>query len=279
MHAQRVNRKPRPTPVPRALWRLLRGVWHVGVGVFTVWLAFPRWSPARREARVQSWSREFLALWGVELRVIGEPVVLGPALMVCNHISWLDILVLHAVRHCRFVAKSGIRRWPVIGMLAHSAGTLFIERERRSDARRMVHDMSAALQAGDVLAVFPEGTTGAGEGLLPFHANLLESALRANAPVQPVYLQFMQKGQGRISHAADYVGDDTLMASIWRLLRAPAIEAVLHFAPLQTAQGRHRREWAQDLREQMGLMQEAWLEQRKPSREHSLLVPALRRDI
>ena len=260
MPERHVLSQPRRTSVPRALWRLLRGVWHVAVGVLTVWLAFPRWSPARCEARVQTWAREFLALWGVEVRVVGEPVVLGPALMVCNHISWLDILVLHAVRHCRFVSKADIRRWPVIGMLAHRAGTLFIERERRSDARRMVHDMSAALLASDVLAVFPEGTTGAGEGLLPFHANLLESALRANAPVQPIYLQFMEKGQGRISHAADYVGDDTLIGSVWRLLRAPTIEAVLHFAPLQTANGRHRREWAQDLRQQMGQMQAVWLQ-------------------
>jgi 1-acyl-sn-glycerol-3-phosphate acyltransferase len=115
----------------------------------------------------------------------------GPVLLVANHISWLDIVVLHAARHCRFVSKAMCKRWPLIGTLATGAGTLYIERESRRDAMRVVHHMADALQAGDILAVFPEGTTSDGISLLPFHANLIQAAVSAGAPVQPVALRFI----------------------------------------------------------------------------------------
>ena len=104
---------------------------------------------------------------GVELELRGNPALAGPLLLVANHISWLDIIVLHAARHCRFVSKANVRHWPIIGSLATGAGTLYVERESRRDAMRVVHRMVAALQAGDVLAVFPEGTTGDGSRSCP----------------------------------------------------------------------------------------------------------------
>jgi 1-acyl-sn-glycerol-3-phosphate acyltransferase len=231
------------------IWKFLRGLWHVLVGMWTIYFRFPQLSPEQREMRVQAWALQFLALWGIHLRVLGQPVPNGPALMVANHISWLDILVIHAARHCRFVSKSDIREWPLVGMLATGAGTLYIERTSRKDALRMVKDMADAMKNGDVVAVFPEGTTSDGRDLLPFHANLIQAAIQADAPVQPMSLKFTDAQTGEPSLAPCYIGDDTLLGSMWRTLRSPAITAVVHFGPLQTAQGRDRRAWAQDLRQ------------------------------
>ena len=125
-----------------ALWKLMRGLWHVLIGMWTIYARFPQWTPEQREMRVQAWALQFLALWDIHLKVLGRPVSNGPALIVANHISWLDISVIHAARHCRFVSKSDIRDWPLVGMLATGAGTLYIERTSRKDALRMVLDLS-----------------------------------------------------------------------------------------------------------------------------------------
>ena len=235
----------------RALWKILRGLWHLLWGLWTIVVRFPRLTPEQRQMRVQAWALQLLALWGIHLQVIGQPVAFGPALLVANHISWLDILVIHAARYCRFVSKSDVRRWPLIGRLATGAGTLYIERERRRDARRVVHDMAEALRAGDVVAVFPEGTTSDGRQLLPFHANLVQSAISAGAPVQPMALRFVDTRSGRLTLAPCYIGDDTLLASVWRTLTAGPITAVVHFGDAQNADGRDRRQWAAELRQQV----------------------------
>jgi 1-acyl-sn-glycerol-3-phosphate acyltransferase len=216
-------------------------------GWFTIYFRFPQLNPLQREARVQAWAMQLLRVWEIELEVRGQPVVAGPALLVCNHISWLDILVIHATRHCRFVAKSELREWPLIGTLATGAGTLYIERENRKDALRMVKEMAQALKDGGVLAVFPEGTTGDGIDLLPFHANLIQSAIHADAPIQPLALQFIDTQTQSISMAARFVGDDTLLFSIWRTLNARTLKAVVNFGQSQLSEGRNRRQWANDL--------------------------------
>jgi len=233
----------------RAVVRLLRGLLHIAVGLWTIYLRFPQLSPSHREARIQVWAHRMLVLWGIGLEVRGEPPHSGPALLVANHISWLDILVIHATRHCRFVSKSDIKHWPVIGTLATAAGTLYIERALRRDAMRVVHHMADALRAGEVVAVFPEGTTSDGIHLLPFHANLMQAAISADAPVVPVALQFVDRVSGETSLAPCYVGDDTLAGSIWRTLTTPGITAVVSYGQAQRAGDRDRRVWARDLRE------------------------------
>jgi len=240
----------------QALWKILRGLWHLLVGLWTIYLHFPRMGEEQREMRVQAWSLQFLALWGIHLRVMGQPLASGPALLVSNHISWLDILVIHAARHCRFVSKSDIRDWPLVGALATHSGTLYIERANRKDALRMVHDMADAMREGDVVAVFPEGTTSDGRSLLPFHANLIQSAIAAEAPVQPMSLKFVDARTGELTLAPCYIGDDTLVASIWRTLTAPPITAVVHFGAPQRAEGRDRRQWASDLHETVAALRD-----------------------
>ena len=231
----------------RAVWRLLRLVGHIAQGLWVVALRFPTLSPDQQHARVQVWSQQLLALAGVHLRVVGQPPLTGPVMLVANHISWLDIPVMHAARHCRFVSKSDVKGWPLIGTLATAAGTLYIERSSRRDALRMVRSMQEALERGEVLAVFPEGTTGDGRAMLPFHANLIQAAVAAQSPVQPVGLRFADRATGATSFAPSYIGDETLLGSIWRTLSAPAIEAVVTYGEPETSQGRDRREWATHL--------------------------------
>ncbi|MGB3067600.1 MAG: lysophospholipid acyltransferase family protein [Ottowia sp.] len=232
-----------------AAWLLLRGAWHVAKGYLTIRFQFPHLSSAEREAKVQAWAQGLLRVWRIDLQVLGEPPAQGPVLLAANHISWLDIVVMHAARYCRFVSKADVKAWPVIGMLATGAGTLYITRESRRDALRTVHHMADALKAGEVLAVFPEGTTSNGLTLLPFHANLLQSAISATAPVQPVALQFIDSASGEISLAPCYVGDETLVASVWRTLTTPGVRAVVSYGVPQWPESRGRREWADELRQ------------------------------
>jgi len=232
----------------RALWRLGRALGHALSGLATIAFVFPGLDAAQREQQVQAWARAMLAVLGIRLEVRGTPPARGPMLLVANHISWLDILVIHAARHCRFVAKAEVRHWPLIGRLASAAGTLYIERESRRDALRVVHHMAECLRAGDILAVFPEGTTSDGTGLLPFHANLLQAAISANAPALPLALSFVDTSTRAPSLAPAYVGDDTLLGSVWRTVTAPALTAIVSYGEPQFAQGLERRQWAAQLR-------------------------------
>jgi 1-acyl-sn-glycerol-3-phosphate acyltransferase len=219
----------------------LRGYW-------TIRTLFPKLSDEQQARYVEVWARGMLAIIGIEVRVKGHPAS-GPVLMAANHISWLDILVMHAACHCRFVAKSEIRGWPLVGVLTTGGGSLYIERGSNRDAMRLVHQMAAALKQGQVLAVFPEGGTGDGVTLLPFHANLLQAAISAGAPIQPIALQFLDAQTQQTSLAPCYRDTDTLVSSLWRTLCAPPLLAQVRYGESQIAQGRNRREWAIDLQE------------------------------
>lgn len=228
----------------RALWRLSRAFVHICRAWLTITLTFDQRTAAQRGAHVEQWAQHMLRLLGIDLRVQGPVPQSGPVLLVSNHISWLDIVVIHAAHHCRFVSKAEVHHWPLIGRLATGSGTLFIERESRRDAMRVVHHMTERLKAGDILAVFPEGTTSDGSSMLPFHSNLIQAAISADQPVQPMALRFVDTASGETSFAPCYVGDDTLLRSLWRTLTSPPLTAVVTFGVPASAQGRNRREWA-----------------------------------
>ena len=237
-----------------ALWRLLRGTNHVLRGLWIIRREFDRLTSSQRDLVVREWSRQMLRIMGVTLVVRGTPPARGPVLLVANHISWLDILVMDAAHPARFVSKADVKRWPVLGALITGAGTLYIERESRRDAMRVVHQMAAALLGDDTLAVFPEGTTGDGGELLPFHANLIQAAISAEAPALPVALQYLDGVSGERSDAPLFVGETTLLQSVWRTLRADGLQACVHFGEPQTADQRERRTWAADLQQAVGAM-------------------------
>jgi 1-acyl-sn-glycerol-3-phosphate acyltransferase len=241
----------------RATWRLWRALVHALAGLATILFMFPRLNEPQREARVQAWSLRMLALLGVGLEVRGQPPKNGPVLLVANHISWLDILVMHAACYCRFVSKADVKQWPLIGTLATGGGTIYIERESRRDALRVVHHVTASLKRGEVVAVFPEGTTGDGATLLPFHANLIQAAISADAPVQPVALSFVDAATGGISQSPSYIGDETMVGSVWRTLSGPPLVAMVRYGQPEQAAGRSRREWAADLRSAVDALRQA----------------------
>lgn len=235
----------------RAIWRLLWALSHIAGGMWTIVFRFPKLAQHEREARVHAWAQAMLRGVGITLVRQGRPVAEGPALLVANHLSWLDIVVMHASRYCRFVSKSDIKHWPLVGTLASGAGTLYIERESRRDAHRVVHHMVERLQLGEVLAVFPEGTTGDGITMKPFHANLLQAAISADAPVQPVALRFVDAGTGQTSFAPRYIDDDSIFVSIWQTLCVGELRAEVVFGEAQRGSGRDRRVWAADLQKEV----------------------------
>ncbi len=230
------------------VFRLGRLGLHLLHGLVVVNLHFPRWQAQQKSARIQAWAQSTLALLAIDLKVIGQPPRQGPLLLVGNHVSWLDIVVLLASGPCRFVSKAEVGQWPVVGALTRAAGTLFITRSSRRDAMRVVTQMADHLHADSdaVLAIFPEGTTSNGLQVLPFHANLFQAAISANAAVQPMALRFENAATGQHSQAPCYIDDDTLLGSVWRTLTAPRQRVVLHFGQTQHCEGRKRQAWAAD---------------------------------
>ncbi len=232
-----------------AAWRLLRATLHVlhGMAVMT---RFPKLSAAERHERIRWWASGLLRAMGLTLKVSGTPRP-GATLIVANHISWLDIAAIHAAApHARFVSKADVLSWPLLGWLIRNAGTLFIERERKRDALRVVHAVAASLQGGETVAVFPEGTTGTGPELLPFHANLLQAAVTTGTPVQPVLLRF-DDATGPFCEAAQYIGDTTLLQSLWRVASARHMSVAVQVMPPMSTEHADRRLLAEHLREVM----------------------------
>ncbi len=230
-------------------WRLLRACVHVLHGML-VMTRFPLLDPAGRHERIRWWSAGLVRVMGLTLKVSGTARP-GATLMVANHISWLDIAAIHAAApHARFVSKADVLRWPLLGWLIRNAGTLFIERERKRDAVRVVHAVAQALQSGETVAVFPEGTTGLGHELLPFHANLLQAAVSTGTPVQPVLLRF-DGPQGPFDQAVTFIGETTLLQSIWRIASARGLSVRVELLPAVATPHADRRALAEHLRELM----------------------------
>jgi len=230
----------------RAAWKLARLGLHIGQGLWTVTFVFPRHTAAQKEEQIKAWALDLLGILAITLVAKGQPPERGPVLLAANHISWLDMVVLMACCANRFVAKAEVRHWPGVGRLAAANGTLFVTRESPRDAVRVVHQMAELLKAGEVVTIFPEGTTSNGVQLLPFHANLFQAAISADATVQPVALQFSDLATGQTSLAPCYIGNDTLLQSIWRTLCAARLCAVVSFGEPQRPLGRDRRALARD---------------------------------
>jgi 1-acyl-sn-glycerol-3-phosphate acyltransferase len=235
----------------RAAWRLLRCVVHGLHGLGIVLVRFPLLTHEERQPAIRWWSLKMVRLIGIALRVEGTPAE-GGSLLVVNHISWLDIMVVHAVApRARFVSKADVKAWPLISRLVDSAGTLYLERERKRDALRVVHSMAEALRSGQMVAIFPEGTTSTGHGLLPFHANLLQAAISTATPVQPVALRFSDSTHA-VSEAMEFVGATTLAESLWNSACGDGVVARVVFLTPRASAGAERRELASRLRADIG---------------------------
>jgi 1-acyl-sn-glycerol-3-phosphate acyltransferase len=221
--------------------RLLRVFFHLSEGLATCALVFPWAGAARRQARIRGWSRRLLGICGVTVEQNGA--ALEHALVVANHVSWLDIFVINSLSPCRFVAKAEVRAWPALGWLAAKAGTVFIARGSRRDLRHTFKGIVASLEQGERVAFFPEGTTAVQGALLPFHSNLFEAAIDAKVMVQPYAVEYLDAA-GAPHRSVEYVGDMNFAESMLAILSGSAVRARLVCLPALDARGAHRRELA-----------------------------------
>jgi len=227
------------------IFRLARVLFHLIVGLWTCAIVFPLTDAAGRAARIRRWSVALLAICGVrvEIRHLAGAQTAPRALIVANHVSWLDMFVINSLHPCRFVAKSDIRDWPLLGWLADRSGTIFIARGRVRDVRRIFESLVVSIRAGEHVAFFPEGTTATQGTVLPFHANLFEAAIDAHVPVQPYALRYLDAAGG-LHPTVDFVGDMTFAQSMIAILKGPPIIAQLNVLPVIGSEGAHRRELA-----------------------------------
>lgn len=233
----------------RAL-RLARMSAHIVRGFATLAFLFPGASPERRDALVRAWSHHVLRIFALSISVTkprGFDQMHSPEgkrrLFVGNHISWLDIWAVQSVTGCRFVAKSELASWPVLGQLMKNAGTVFIERAKRADTLRIGQTVQQHLEAGIVIAIFPEGTTTDGRDVLKFHGNLIQAAIDAGAEIVPFCLRYTD-ARGHFTDAPAYIGDLSFWDSIKLVTRQRRMHVDLHFFSPLAQDGRNRRELA-----------------------------------
>jgi len=205
----------------------------------------------RRLLLKQSWAVAFLDALGIEVEADLTHCVPG-VLLVANHISWVDILVINAAFPAAFVSKEEVRRWPVIGWLAEKNDTVFLRRGSRGHARQVNAQVAELLADGKCVAVFPEGTTTDGRSLLHFHAALLQPALAAGRPVLPAAISYWELN-GERSLAPRYDGDISLGQCTAAILRRRRIIARLVTTPLRGLRGEDRKQVAAEAREAIAL--------------------------
>ncbi len=219
----------------RLLWRLPLLLAHIVIGIPLTLISF---LPGLRRLPVggvrlhqwthRLWSRWMLAVFGIRLRVRGA-LPAGPCLTVANHISWIDIVLLHALWPMWLVAKAEIRGWPLIGWLASLAGTIFIERGSESSRRRVSRRMTALLKRGERVGIFPEAGISVTAGVGRFHARLFAPAQRARVPVVPVALRYWR--QGDLHDIMVFGPGQSFFANVLRLLSQAPCEGQLMIGP------------------------------------------------
>ena len=214
---------------PVGLRLLLVGL-HLIYGTLLVALLFRLADASQRQRLKRRWSRQLLTRLGIRVEADADSLArIEAGLLVANHISFLDIFVINALLPCGFVAKSDVARWPLIGWLSRHTDTVFIERGSRKAAHRTHQQMLAALGAENRLAIFPEGTTTAGDRLLPFHAALFQSAIDTAVPVHAIALSY-HRADGARSLAPAYIDDISLMDCLISVLQAGGLVARVSLA-------------------------------------------------
>lgn len=181
-----------------------------------------RWS----EAATGWWSGTMLRIFGFNIEVKGRPQP-HPVVLLANHVSWADIELIHSQMAAGFVAKAEIARWPLVGFMSKIGGSVFHQRGQRSSQERVTEALAEKLRAGRSIAIFPEGRTGPGRPVLPFHGRLLQAAVETATPIQAVAIEFLRDGQ----YAADipFKAGESFGASLLRMLGQPPTIARIHF--------------------------------------------------
>lgn len=222
-----------------AAWSL---AWISAWGILTL-LLFPFGAARHRVRRgiFRRWARGAARLLGLRVRVDGA-VPKAPFFLVSNHLSYLDIVTYAAVTPARFVAKSEVRGWPVVGLLARAMGTIFIDRSVKRDALRVLERLAMAARDGDGVVVFAEATSSAGHAVLPFRPALLEWAARTGSPVHHASVGYRTSAGSIPAHlSVCWWGDMTFGRHLVALARLPWIEATVRFGEAPIAERDRKR--------------------------------------
>ena len=213
----------------RVILRLLELGWVIGSGMVALpwFLARERGHGKGRIAWMQWMSRRFLALLHCDVSVSG--VVPSCGLIACNHLGYVDILVLGSVCPGIFVAKSDVAGWPVFGWLSRNAGTIFVSRNTPADVPAQLVKMEKPLREGIPVVLFPEGTSSDGSRVLPFRSSLLEAAVSSSSAITPATIAYVLQGGGDPGTEIAYWGDHTLLPHLVNLLSKSSFTAQLHF--------------------------------------------------
>ena len=227
----------------RAIFRLTRTALHLAGGMLTVALIYPLIKHDARLTLKQRWSRQLLTVLGVTLKV-GSGNTAPSGMLVANHVSFLDIFVINAWAPAAFVAKDDVRNWPLLGWLSGRTDTIFMQRGSRSAAHAARDHLVGQLRSGQLIAVFPEGTTSDGLTVQPFHSALFQSAIDAAVPVMPLALRYVDAQTQQPTHAADFVGDMTLASCLWSITTSTGLIAQLEPLPALAPASLDRRHLA-----------------------------------
>ncbi len=224
--------------------KLLRLIAEIARGALILRWQFPTLPANDRLRQIQTWSRRMLMILNLEIEPDGLARVDGPALIVANHLSWLDILVIQSLMPAVFVAKEEVRHWPLIGSMAKTCGAIFVKRTSPQSVRAMVDSTVAIYQQGRSVVGFPEGTSTDGSDLGTFHANIFEGAVQCAALVHPVTLRYVHTQTGQPADAALFIGDMSLWKSLRRVMATPSITALAHIGADLSSQGHTRKSLA-----------------------------------
>jgi len=227
------------------LVKLLRLAIEFIRGGFLLRRQFPQLQQHERLEAIQSWARRVLQI--LEVEVVCNK--LAPAnfagLVVANHVSWLDVLVIQSLMPGIFVAKSEVRRWPLIGAMAQACQTIFVDRASARSAHAMVDSTVAAFGQQTTVVAFPEGTSSDGAEVGSFHANIFEGAIRSRTDVQPLTLRYLDTDTGMPATAAIFTGDMSLLSSLRQVLGTSTIRTQVHMGSLIAAHGHSRKSLSQ----------------------------------
>lgn len=201
-----------------------------------------------RQGLFRAISRALLRLLRFEVRVTG-PVPEAPFLLVTNHLGYLDITVLASRLPVRFVAKKEVRGWPLLGPICRGFGTIFIDRSDRRDIPRVLAEIEVALERGEGVILFPEGTSTSGDEVLSFRSPLLALPARKGFPVHAAALRYRtREGEPSARDAVCWWGETALFPHLLGLFRLSRVEAFLDFAP-EPIVDEDRKRLAERLRE------------------------------
>jgi len=200
-----------------------------------------------RAAWLHHWSRFACRVLGIRVTTRGSKPSSG--LLVSNHLSYLDIVVLSSIQPCVFVAKRDVATWPLFGWLARAAGTIFVDREQRFSTRKAVDVVREAMGTGSVVVLFPEGTSSDGSMVLPFKSALLQSAVQLGSPITAASIDY-DVDDGSVSDQVCYWRDMTLVPHLLNLFLKREIRASYSFSPAKIRAG-DRKQLARELRDEI----------------------------